>query len=231
MINIVKSQPAPICLEEEKNKTNGNYRCGDTYERISEDFFGKCYLCEDDKPTSINIEHFKPHYQGKDKDRKFDWNNLFLACSHCNGIKRANENEILNCTNPEHKITDWIKFDIKPFPRELPKISAKNDNEINDEIVKNTVELLNKIYNYNVNDNSFTSTKDAAFKLRKKIIEEIALFGKILDEFYEPKIDLTDVEKETLKRKIKKHISPKSPFSAFKLWIVKDNKIYSEEFL
>ncbi len=227
MINIVKSQPAPICLEDEKKKNNGTYLCGDTYKRVSDDFFGKCYLCEDNKPTKINVEHFKPHYQGKDKDRKFDWNNLFFACGHCNGIKSSNEIEILNCTNPNHKITEWIKFDIKPFPKEQAKISAVEESEI----VKNTVKLLDTIYNYQIDEDKFTPTKEQASKLREKLIKEIDEFVKFLKAYYEEDW-WSDSDKAILKRKIKWHINnSNSPFSAFKLWIVKENKVYQEDFL
>ncbi len=226
MINVKKTQPAPECLEIEKSKNNGTYLCGDTYKRVADDFFGKCYLCEDNEPTKINVEHFKPHYQGKNKDRKFDWNNLFFSCAHCNGIKTSSEIEFLNCTNPEHKITDWIKFDIKPFPKELPKITAKNKIPI----VENTVELLNKVYNYKVNDNTFSSTKDAANNLRHKLLLEIDNFGKLLKEYYEDEIGLTDFERKILKRKINKLINIKSPFSAFKIWIIKENNTYRKDF-
>lgn len=165
MINIVKSQPAPECLEIEKRKKSGNHLCGDTYKRLNDDFYGKCYLCEDSKPTEIHIDHLEPHFNGKNKDRQFDWNNLFFACAHCNRIKSSSEKEILNCTNNNHKITDWIKFEIKPFPRELPKIKAVEEMEKNNQ-VHNTIELLTKIYNYCVEDNSFSQTKDAAYNLR-----------------------------------------------------------------
>lgn len=33
------------------------------------------------------MEHLLPHKNGKYLDRKFDWNNLFWACGHCNNVK------------------------------------------------------------------------------------------------------------------------------------------------
>ncbi len=226
MINVTKSQPAPACLEAEKAKNNGTYLCGDVFERIHADFHGKCYICEHSKPTKINVEHFKPHYQGKNLDRKFDWNNLFYACAHCNGIKSSDETEYLNCTYSEHKITDWIHFDIKPFPKELVKISALKD----DELVKNTVFLLNQVYNYQYAESKFTPTKEAANNLRKILITEIKSFVRLLEKYFE---DLTDEsDKIVLKRKILKHVkNPKSPFLAFKLRIIQDNYEYRKEFL
>jgi len=227
MINIEKSQIASKCLELEKQKKNGTYQCGDTYQRVSDDFFGKCYLCEDDKPTTINVEHFVPHHNGKYKDRKFDWKNLFFSCGHCNGIKSSSEIEYLDCTNSDHKILDWIKFDIKPFPKEIPKITALKEISI----VENTVELLDKIYNYKINENIFSPTKEAANNLRHKLLLEIEDFWKLLKEYYDSEIDLDEYEKQILKRKIQKKISKKSAFSAFKIWIVKENIEYQKEFL
>ena len=61
MIYIEKSQPAPKCLETKKNKTNGDYKCGNVLERIKNDFNNKCYICEYKEPETINIEHFRPH--------------------------------------------------------------------------------------------------------------------------------------------------------------------------
>ena len=44
MINITKSQPAPLCLSTEKEKANGDYKCGEVLKRITKDFHNKCYI-------------------------------------------------------------------------------------------------------------------------------------------------------------------------------------------
>ena len=33
------------------------------------------------------VEHLLPHLDGKYPKRKFDWNNLFWSCGHCNNVK------------------------------------------------------------------------------------------------------------------------------------------------
>ena len=88
MLYFEKSQPAPDCLEQEKLKKNGDYKCGDVLDRLKADFKNKCYICERSKPQSINVEHFRPHCG--DRDLKFSWNNLFWACSHCNNTNALN---------------------------------------------------------------------------------------------------------------------------------------------
>lgn len=35
------------------------------------------------------VEHLLPHKNGKYKERKFDWDNLFWSCGHCNGVKNT----------------------------------------------------------------------------------------------------------------------------------------------
>lgn len=40
------------------------------------------------------VEHLLPHKDGKYPDRKFDWNNLFWSCSHCNNVKSSPKYDI-----------------------------------------------------------------------------------------------------------------------------------------
>lgn len=38
MLYFKKSQPAPDCLEQEKSKKNGDYKCGDVLDRLKVNF-------------------------------------------------------------------------------------------------------------------------------------------------------------------------------------------------
>jgi uncharacterized protein (TIGR02646 family) len=102
-----KSQPAPECLAQEKGKKSGDYKCGDVLQRLQADFKNKCYICEIQAPTVINVEHFRPH-KG-DRDLMFDWNNLFWACGHCNNTKLAKYGDILDCTNFGDRVEEKLK--------------------------------------------------------------------------------------------------------------------------
>ncbi|MCP5046806.1 MAG: HNH endonuclease, partial [bacterium] len=86
--------------ERRKEKSRRRLQMRGVLERVKRDFKNKCYICEYKEPPSINIEHFLPH-RG-DKDLKFDWDNLFWSCAHCNNTKGDKFDNILNCTNPEH---------------------------------------------------------------------------------------------------------------------------------
>lgn len=76
--------------------------------QLHRDFRGKCYLCEIDQLQSVEVKHLKSHHNGKDRDRMFDWNNLFYSCSHCNSVKNKKKYEdcILDCcqVDPEEYI-------------------------------------------------------------------------------------------------------------------------------
>lgn len=85
MVKIERTSTAPASLATEKAKLSGTYRGDDVVRQLKADFHGKCYLCEIDELQSVEIEHLKAHHNGADRDRMFDWNNLFYCCPHCNG--------------------------------------------------------------------------------------------------------------------------------------------------
>ena len=81
MVKIDRTPTPPPSLAVEKTKTNGSYKKDDVVEQLASDFRGKCYLCEMDELQSIEVEHLRPHHNGRGRDRMFDWNNLFYSCS------------------------------------------------------------------------------------------------------------------------------------------------------
>jgi hypothetical protein len=204
MINIVKSQPAPPCLEIEKLKNNGTYNCDDVFERIVNDFHCKCYICED-KETSIQIEHFEPH-KDNDIDLKFDWNNLFYACGHCNNLKGIRFDNILNCIDPNHRIVDFIKFEMDILANNYPEISALND----DEKTHNTVALIQEVYAGKTKH----KTQEAVY-IRKRLSEEMRVFSMNVLEYFDKNIGSN--KRADLKELIINALLPSSPFTAFKV--------------
>ena len=213
MINYTRSQPAPPCLAQTRK-----YNCEGVLKQLHIDFKNKCYLCEQKAPTSINVEHFKAH-KG-DKMLKSDWNNLFFACAHCNNYKLATFDDILDCTNDKIKVVDAIHFEIKPFPKEKVQINALNT----DISTKNTVDLLFKIYNGEYTANKMIATEN----LRSLIVKEIQKFDRHLSDF--DNNDLSDIEKQHAKRNIQKMLAAESAFTAFKIWIIKENPNLLNEF-
>jgi hypothetical protein len=205
MVFFEKSQPAPLCLAREKAKNNGNYNCEEVIERLHEDFKNKCYLCESKGIRGINIEHFIPH-EG-DKDLKFDWNNLFFACSDCNNIKSNRYNSLLNCTVEEDFVDLKISYRIEAFPKEHPIFQA----EENHPKVQETVELLNAIFN-----GTTPLKRIAANNLKDQLNKEINKFNTLLLKY----LDSNSLQ---LKDEIIFHLSNASAFTAFKKWIIRDH--------
>lgn len=108
MIKIKRSTPPPASLAIEKVKASGSYNRPDVMTQLVHDFHNKCYLCEICPPHGIEVEHLRPH--GGDVDRKFDWNNLFLVCQHCNSTKnRAKFSDMILdcCTEEPESVLDY----------------------------------------------------------------------------------------------------------------------------
>lgn len=217
MVYFEKSQPAPDCLILEKAKANGDYKCSNVLERIKIDFKNKCYICEYKEPTAINVEHFRPH-EG-DKDLKFDWNNLFWSCSHCNNTKLASYQNILDCTNSSHEVENKLKYIFKPFPFETVQIIELDNSE---ETLR-TRDLLNAVYNGTTKLKTIESAN-----LRNKLLEEIMDFQRLLCEYFRD--TNTQEDKDFFLIRIRGHIHRGSNFTSFKRWIVLENQKLKEEF-
>jgi len=204
MVNIKRKEPAPVCLEKQID-----YNCDDVLEKLEKVFFGKCYICETNL-FSTNIEHFKAH-QGN-KSLKFDWNNLFLGCSHCNNIKLTNE--ILNCTESKQDVENQIIYNSISYEEQNIEIKVA-DKFYNDELTKNTVDLLNKVYN----GHTKIKTKDAK-KIKLFFLEEMMQFQSLMILYGKEKnnkLKITEIEKN-----IKAELHKGSKLTAFKRQIIKN---------
>lgn len=219
MINMERtSEPEEIIeiLNNEKSKKSGDYNKKEVFDLLVKEFNNKCYICENKEPSSLNIEHFKPH-KG-DKELKFSWDNLYLSCAHCNNIKLGKYENILDCANSEHDVENWIKYYVNPFPRTEVEITSLKE----DEIVENTVELLRNVYN------GTTHQKEVEGKnIVKKLKDEMMSFQKSLWGYEEA---VYEEEKQHYLREIKKHLHKSSNFTSFKRWVIKDIKDLKEEF-
>jgi hypothetical protein len=147
----------------------------------------------------------------------FDWDNLCFSCGHCNNIKLANPkyDNILNCLDPQHRILDWIDFEALPFPMSPVKITSlfgTNDT------VNNTVDLLNLVYN------GHTATKKLeSDNIQTKICKELVRLQNLLLEYYH-ETGMSDAEKQEVRHKIRRLLSPKTAFSAFKIGLVTESE-------
>lgn len=216
--NTEKAQKAQESLEKERQKKSGNYNTEEVLTALEEMFHGKCYLCESNDLKSMQIEHLTPHRD--DADLKFDWNNLFLSCSHCNNIKSDKYSPILDCSKDD--IDQIIAFRKKGYfgiEEELTFEVVLASDERTKERANNTVILLHDIY-YGTTPQK---KREAKF-IRRNVRKELSMFKEYLREYDE---ETDDDNKEDLRCIIKEQLNSKSSFTAFKRWIIKD---YSEQY-
>ena len=180
-------------------KNENDYRSDPVFKILIEDFNKKCYICEDSVHTSPNVEHRISHKNNH--ILKYDWNNLFLSCAHCNNTKSDKYDGIIDPTqiDPEEFIEFLTKEDEELRPLIIiRKIKWENDVDI-------TINLLLEVY-----ENSKTAAKKIACKnLRKKLNDELAIFRQTLEEF---RTNLNNISKLA----IENELSDKSLFAAFK---------------
>ena len=176
------------------------------FKTLVEDCHNKCYICED-KPTTINVEHIVPH-RG-DPELKFDWNNLFIACSHCNSIKHTKYDEILDPTkcDPEEHIA--LSVDI------IDKLIDKVQVEplTTDSSTLQTAELLRLVYNGGLTD---IKEIECSNLRNEHLMPNIRLFYQFIRNYHEePELGY--------KNTICKEIERSSAFAAFKRKIIRDD--------
>ena len=181
-----------------------DYRSGIVFDMLVGDCNNKCYICEDAELTSPRVEHRLP--RNVYPALEFNWKNLFLACDHCNSIKRDEYVGIIDPTivDPEEMIALSLELDDKL--REwvvVRKVSGDAD-------IETTISLLDAVYNP-VN----TSMKRLAGQnLRNKISHELSWFHKKLDEYRENPSEECKVELIRL-------LSDVSAFASFKRVMVR----------
>ena len=211
MIYVQKSASAPSSLAQQSS-----YSSQDVITQLNDDFHGKCYICEQQYITSYEVEHFIPHRNNN--ALKYDWNNLFLSCRHCNSVKTARVfDDILNCSDISHQVEKAIRHYCNPFPKEFAIFEVK----IPSIKANNTRDLLDKTFNGE--HTGFKKLESA--NLRALLLKEIKEFTDALEGFEDD-----ECEKEYYKNKIIRHLNNDSAFTAFKRWIIRDNQALCEEF-
>jgi hypothetical protein len=187
---------------------DNDYRDGPVFDILYDDCNKKCYLCEDKDLIPPIVEHIVPH-RG-DNCKKFDWDNLLIACHRCNNIKGMVYANILNPLKVDPEL--YISLDLGlgcVFVSGVPFSDCSG--EVDQEVVDLTVKLLNLIYN----NNTTGQQKMASFNLRKKISDELAHFTLHVAGYKdEPGLYAEDISND---------IDKSSIFAAFKRKIARDD--------
>ncbi len=200
-------------MKREKLK-NGSYNTPEVNAALKEMFHGKCYICENRQIVSCHIEHLNPHRGNT--ELKFDWDNLFLSCAHCNNTKSDKYDPIIDCT--KENVERMIAFRKEGyFGTDEKLVFEMLDRRVETE---NTVKLLQEVYY-----GSTPQKKMEAKILRRMLRKELSEFKEYVREYKEAE----DEEKEDLKFLLQQQLKDSSPFAAFKRWLIRDNKdAYSE---
>lgn len=213
MIKIERSFPAPESLAIEAKKISGSYKQPDVVERLIKDFHNKCYICGMDKLQDPQVEHLLPYKNGTYHERKFDWNNLFWSCGHCNGIKNQNKYDvgIIDCckTDPENVIIFQLKDE---------KVLVKAIDDENVQAIL-TAELITEVFDK-------TNTAMRTYKCEMRFKE----LNQEMNKLYDSLEELQDnPESRFVLRKLKALLRRESRFAAFKRNYIRENrKIYPQ---
>ncbi len=207
MVKIERSFPAPESLAKEAEKINGSYNKPDVVERLHKDFHNKCYICEIKNLQDPNVEHLLPHKNGKYPERKFDWENLFWSCGHCNGIK--------NNSNYDEGILDCCKYDPEQY---LCFQILENDvfvdvKDSGDEVLKRTAELATAVFSMRN-----TGMRTYASAERMKLLQtEMKKLYKQLENLH------SGSNPQKAMRMIRSLLRRESAFAAFKRCYVREH--------
>lgn len=229
MVYFKKTQTAPSSLAIQKAKgMDGDYKQQDVQDLLKKDFHDKCYICESKGIHAINVEHFDPH-ENKYIHKKFDWNNLFWSCQHCNGIKSNKHVNLLNCTIKTDNVDTKIKYshDFKAMPPYKKVIIEAIDTSDN---TKNTVRLLQLVYQgleeTGIDRETTIMRKHQSGAIREKLCNEISNFLRLLELYY---FTQDPDDKDTAKHGIKKGLSNTSKYTAFKRYIIRNDSDYHRD--
>lgn len=209
MVKIERSFPAPESLEMESRKVSGSYEKADVIERLRQDFHDKCYICEMDKLQDPQVEHLIPHKNGKYPERKYDWNNLFWSCGHCNSVKnqRKYDEGIIDCCkeDPETSIC---------FRLYDEKIDVHANDSSNSKAVL-TAELVREVFTLNNH-----SMREYKTEMRyQELAQEMNKLYDSIEEFE------AYPESGVARRKVKALLRRESRFAAFKRNYVRENQM------
>ncbi|MDR1135346.1 MAG: HNH endonuclease [Clostridiales Family XIII bacterium] len=202
MIKINKSQlPDGISITREEDYNGGIIR-----KILTDDSCGKCYICEDSLHTSGQVEHRIPH-KGNTA-LKLDWNNLLLACYHCNTTKSHKYDGILDPTSVDPEAFIDLSLDVDSELREIVVVRKKKGGAD----VDITVDLLDAVYN----GTSTARSCSACQQLKNKLSNELLWFLQEIVEYLEsPNTNSQEA--------IAFQLSDKSIFAAFKRKIIRDD--------
>ena len=195
MIKVEKSATIPESL-----LTTQAYDGQDVQRQLLCDQHRKCYICECAVEANYHIEHLNS------QANRQDWNNLFLSCGYCNDKKLALYDNILNpATN---NIEDIIEQRLDTYSKEAEFRSENNSTE-----VKQTIKLLENIFNGKEHDPNFRSPHEEVFYDRVEMS---------INDFMRKVIDYRMNSSQTNEDIVREELAIGKELLGFKYWIIRD---------
>ncbi len=204
-----KARAAVLSLEKAK-ASGGSYNTPEVNAALAEMFHGKCYICENREGiSSFQIEHLRPHR--KNVVLMYDWNNLFWACAHCNNIKNAGYEPILDCTQVD--VDKKIAFRKEGYfgGDEKYEFTALEESKE----IDNTIRLLGEVYY-----GGTPQKRMEAVNIRRALRRNLSDFKNLVREYHEAE----DYMKEDIKEAVRKEVGEGAAFAAFKRWLLWDHQ-------
>jgi len=195
MIKVEKSATIPESL-----LTTQAYDGQDVQRQLLNDQHRKCYICECAVEANYHIEHLNS------QANRQDWNNLFLSCGYCNDKKLALYDNILDpATN---NIEDIIEQRLDTYSKEAEFRSVNNSTE-----VKQTIKLLENIFNGKEHDPNFRSPHEEVFYDRVEMS---------INDFMRKVIDYRMNSSQTNEDIVREELAIGKELLGFKYWIIRD---------
>jgi uncharacterized protein (TIGR02646 family) len=208
MVKVDRTFPAPESLERESKKKTGSYSEPDVVEQLIKDFHNKCYICEINELQDPQVEHLLPHKDGKYPERKFDWNNLFWSCGHCNNVKNQEKYDkgIIDCCKEDPE--ELIYFGLLNEEIQIYARDKENEKAIL------TAQLVTEVFN-------LKNTGMRIYKSEQRFQE----LNREMNKLYDALEEMNDnPESNFVLRKLKALLRRETKFAAFKRNYIRENQ-------
>lgn len=195
MIKVEKSATIPESL-----LTTQAYDGQDVQRQLLCDQHRKCYICECAVEANYHIEHLNS------QANRQDWSNLFLSCGYCNDKKLALYDNLLNPVT--NNIEDIIEQRLDTYSKEAEFRSENNSTE-----VKQTIKLLENIFNGKKHDPNFRSPHEEVFYDKVEMS---------INDFMRKVVNYRMNSSQTNEDIVREELAIGKELLGFKYWIIRD---------